>query len=684
MEPALGPGRPFPLGVTVTEDGVDIAVFSAHAERIELCLFDRTGRHETDRLALPERTDGVFHGSFMGIGPGQVYGFRAHGPWAPERGHRFNPAKLLLDPYAKAVIGNFRWAGPNLVDHHHPLLRDGRDSAPFVPKAVVTAPLLGAPSRLHPGVPWDRTVIYETHVKGLTKRHPAVPPERQGSYLGLAEPAVLDHLVRLGVTAVELLPVTAFIDELHLVRRGLVNYWGYNPYAFMVAEPRYAMADARAEFAVMVAALHGAGIEVLLDIVFNHTAESDLLGPTISFRGLDNASYYRLDPNDPRLYENHAGCGNTLNLGHPRVMQLVLDTLRFWAGLGVDGFRFDLATTLGRDRQGEFKPDSALFQAMAQDPVLGGLKLIAEPWDLGPYGYRQGQFPPPFAMWNDRFRDCVRRFWRGDEGVVPELAGRLLGSSDLIESHGRRPQAGINLVTSHDGFTLRDLVSYAHRHNEANGEHNRDGHHDNLSSNEGVEGPSADAGIEARRTLRQRSMLATLLLAQGVPMLLGGDELGHSQSGNNNAYCQDGPLTWHRWDTLDDDASLQTFVRRVIELRRQLPALRHTAFLHGRERNAAGIGDVGWYGRDGVEMKAVGWQDPANRCLGLLLGHDDDLLLLLVNAHGEEVPFKLPDLPIKPSWQVLLDSAEPLAAATVKDGSVRIAAGALLLLQGRG
>ncbi|MFO1073323.1 MAG: glycogen debranching protein GlgX [Geminicoccaceae bacterium] len=686
MEPASAPGRPFPLGVTVTEDGIDLAVFSAHAERIELCLFDPAGRHETARLALPERTDGIFHGAFPGIRPGQVYGLRAHGPWAPERGHRFNPAKLLLDPYAKGLLGNFRWAGPNLVDRHHPFLRDGRDSAPFVPKAVVVAPLPQAEPQLRPPVPWDRTVLYETHVKGLTKRHPAVPPEQQGTYLGLAHPAVLDHLVRLGVTTVELLPVTAFVDELHLVRRGLVNYWGYNPAAFMVPEARYAVTDPRTELVAMVAALHSAGIEVVLDIVFNHTAESDLFGPTLSFRGLDNASYYRLDPHDPRLYENHAGCGNTLNLGHPRVMQLVMDSLRYWAALGVDGFRFDLATTLGRDRQGEFKADAALLQAMAQDPVLGGLKLIAEPWDLGPYGYRQGQFPQPFSMWNDRFRDCARRFWRGDEAVVPELAGRLLGSADLFEGHGRKPQAGINLITSHDGFTLRDLVSYAHRHNEANGEHNRDGHHDNLSSNEGTEGPSADRQVEARRALRQRSLLATLLLAQGVPMLLGGDELGQSQSGNNNAYCQDGPLSWYAWGDAGGDGgagSLLAFVRRLIELRQRLPALRRTDFLHGRERNAAGIGDVGWYRPDGGEMKAADWQDAGNRCVGLLLGHDAELVLLLVNAARTDMVFRLPKLPVEPRWQVALDSAAPDAQLAAAAGSVRVAAGALVLLEGR-
>jgi glycogen operon protein len=684
--PPTRPGWPFPLGVTLERDGANVAVFSAHADRIELCLLDEAGRRETARLLLPERTDHVFHGFVEGLRPGQVYGLRAHGPWAPERGHRFNPARLLLDPYAKAIVGQFRWEGPNLVDPQTPLAPDPRDSAPFVPKGV-TRPTAAAepddPGR--PGTPWDRTILYEAHVKGLTKLHPAVPEGLRGTYLGLAQPPVLDHLVKLGVTAVELMPVAAFLDELRLVRLGLRNYWGYNPYAFMAAEPRYAVRDPGAEFRAMVAALHGAGIEVVLDVVFNHTAETDHLGPTLSFRGLDNASYYRLDPG---CYLDWAGTGNTLDLAHPRVLQLVMDALRRWAALGVDGFRFDLATTLGRTGDGGFAPEAPFFQAIAQDPVLGGLKLIAEPWDLGPHGYRQGGFPPPFAMWNDRFRDCVRRFWRGDEAIVPELAGRLLGSADLYEAAGRRPQGGISYVTSHDGFTLKDLVTYARRHNEANGEANRDGHHASFSANWGVEGPTGNPAVRARRDRQRRNLLATLLLSQGVPMLLMGDELGRTQRGNNNAYCQDNELSWLRWERVEpEDLALGEFLRRLIRLRQAYPLLWQTRFLHGRHRNAAGRKDVTWLAPDGREMTEAQWQDPLNRCVGLELVDEEATLLLLANVHGRSVPFVLPAVGAGTTgWRVLLDTAEATGVAVQPRAEEApaarrvLAAGSLVLL----
>ncbi len=567
MQDELSPGSPFPLGVTLGPDGANLAVFSAHAERIELCLFDPAGERETAVLALPERTDGVFHGRVAGLRAGQVYGLRAHGPWQPESGHRFNPHRLLLDPYAKAVTGAFRWEGPNLVDPSDPLAFDPRDTAGLVPKAVMTGPPGEAAAR--PRVPWSETVLYEAHVRGLSRLHQGLPERLRGTYLGLAHPLLLDHLVRLGVTTVELMPVWAFLDELRLTRLGLRNHWGYNPCAFMAPEPRFAVADPVAEFRTMVAALHGAGIEVVLDVVLNHTAETDHLGPTLSWRGLDNATYYRLDPGDPARYLDWAGCGNSLNLGHPRVLQLAMDALRHWARLGVDGFRFDLAPALGRDLGGAFRPDAALLQAIAQDPELGGLKLIAEPWDLGPHGYRQGEFPPPFAMWNDRYRDCVRRFWRGDERVLPELAGRLLGSADLYEASGRRPWVSVNLVTSHDGFTLADLVAYAGRHNEANGEHNRDGHHDNLSANHGVEGPTADPAILVLRARQRLNLLATLLFSQGTPMLLMGDEFGRTQQGNNNAYCQDNALSWLDWQAAGaDDLAFAALVGRLVALRR--------------------------------------------------------------------------------------------------------------------
>jgi glycogen operon protein len=692
---ALRPGRPFPLGAEVVESGVSFAVFSAHAERIELCLFDSEGVVETRRLSLPERTDQVFHGLVEGLGPGQVYGLRAYGPWTPELGHRFNPHKLLLDPYAKALQGRFRWTGPNLVDPDDPFAFDPRDSAPFVPKAVVLPPLPAVPNAERPDTPWDRTVIYEAHVKGLTKQHPALPAAERGTYLGLAHPRVIEHLVGLGITAVELLPVAAFLDELRLVRLGLANHWGYNSYAFMAPEPRYASRDPLAEFRIMVQALHAAGIEVILDVVFNHTAESDELGPTLAFRGLDNASYYRLEPHDKRLYVNHAGCGNVLNLAHPRVLQMVMDSLRYWAALGVDGFRFDLATILGRAADGGFDSGAPFLQALAQDPALGRLKLIAEPWDIGPYGYQLGRFPPPFAEWNDRFRDCVRRFWRGDEAILPELAGRLLGSAELFEPTGRKPQAGVNYVTSHDGFTLKDLTTFARKHNEANGEGNRDGHHVNFSANWGAEGPSDDPEVRSLRERHRLNLMATLLLAQGTPMLLMGDEIGRTQNGNNNAYCQDNPLSWCRWDApASEDERFLAFVKRLTRLRRRYPVLRRRHFLHGRAQSPAGVPDVVWLGRDGQECRCELWHDPQNRAFGLMLcgaaGPDPDAgdgpeaeatLLLLANAHDHAIRFVLP----KGAWRPLLDTAElgPEAAAPPPaTGSMTLAAYSLVLLEG--
>jgi isoamylase len=652
-------GRPFPLGVTLEAEGANVAVFSAHADRVELCLFDDGGERQTASLWLPEVTDQVFHGFVPGLAPEQVYGLRAHGTWAPQRGSRFNPNRLLLDPYARAVTGTFRWSGPNLVDPRDPFALDSRDNAALVPKGVMT-PDGDAPAEGPPGIPWSETVFYEAHVRGMTMLHPAVPEPWRGTYLGLAHPAVLEHLVSLGVTAVELMPVWAYLDELRLVRLGLANYWGYNPYTFMAAEPRFAVREPMAEFRAMVAALHEAGIEVILDVVLNHTAETDLYGPTLSLRGLDNATYYRLDPSDQSRYLDWTGCGNCLNLGHPRVLQLALDALRHWAAQGVDGFRFDLATSLGRDGSGEFLSDAPLLQALAQDPVLGRLKVIAEPWDLGPGGYRQGQFPPPFAMWNDRYRDCVRRFWRGDEAVLPELAGRLLGSADLYEAAGRRPQVSVNLITSHDGFTLADLVSYSTRHNEANGEQNRDGHHDNLSANHGVEGATDDPSIRELRARQRRNLLATLLLGQGTPMILMGDEMGRTQKGNNNAYCQDNELSWLAWpEAADQDSALNHFLRRLIALRRAHPLLRQTRFLQGVRCNETGPADVTWLAADGRTMAPQDWQDPELRSLGLMLADDGAALLLLLNAAAGPCRFVLPGLAGVGGWRVLLDTVRP-------------------------
>ena len=691
--PAVRPGLPWPMGATVTEDGVNVAVLSEFAEKLELCLFDErgvesfddTGEREVARVPLPERTHHVFHGRFPELKAGQVYGLRAHGPWLPERGHRFNPAKLLLDPYAKALTGRFVWDGPNLVERGTESVLDPRDSAPFVPKAVVVADSPPVPENERPGTPWDETVIYEAHVKGLTKLHPAVPAAQRGTYLGLAHPAVLEHLVRLGVTAVELLPVQAFLDERRLHQLGLTNYWGYNPVAVLAAEPRYAHGTSPTapleELRAAIKGLHGAGLEVILDGVLNHTAETDAAGPTLSLRGLDNRTWYRLEPADMSRYVDHAGCGNTLNLAHPRVLQLALDALRHWAGLGVDGFRFDLATVLGRGADGAFDPAAPFFQAIAQDPVLGRLKLIAEPWDIGPGGYQPGRFPPPFAEWNDRFRDGVRRFWRGDEAMLPELAARLLASADRYDHAGRKAWASVSFVAAHDGFTLQDVVSYGHKHNEANGEHNRDGHHDEASRSWGVEGPSADPAILALRARQRRNLLATLLLAQGTPMLLMGDEAGRSQAGNNNAYCQDNPVSWYRWDRMPEDADAMIgFVARLTALRRAHPALRRRRFLHGREQDPAGTPDVVWLAPDGEPMGVEDWREPAAAALGLLLNGaagpelspdgapaPDSTLLLLLNARPEPQAFTLPRLERlhleggETRWRVLLDSARPEA-----------------------
>jgi isoamylase len=692
------PGLPWPLGATPDGDGVNFAVFSAHATRIELCLLDPSGARELRRLDLPERTDQVFHGYVPGLRPGQAYGYRAHGRWAPGEGHRFNPARLLLDPNARAVAGRLLWEGPNLVDRlGDPFALDPRDSLPFVPKSVVAAPLPAAPDAERPGTPWPATVLYEAHVRGMTMLHPAVPEPLRGTFAGMAHPAVLDHLARLGVTAVELMPVTALADELRLHRLGLSNHWGYNPVAFGAPEPRLASGpDPAAEFRALVEALHGRGIEVVLDLVFNHTAEGDHLGPTLSLRGLDNLSYYRLDPADSRRYVDDAGCGNCPDLAHPRVGQLVTDSLRHWASFGVDGFRLDLATSLGRDRDGAFRPDAPLLQAIAQDPVLGSLKLIAEPWDIGPGGYQGGGFRPPYAEWNDGFRDAARRFWRGDPGSLPGLATRLLGSADRFEASGRGPWASVNYVAAHDGFTTRDLVTYEHKRNEANGEGNRDGHGDELSSGYGADGETDNPAANAIRLRQRRNLLATVLLAaQGTPMLLMGDEAGRSQGGNNNAYCQDNPTSWYAWEGMPlREEAFRDFVARLIALRRTHPALRRRRFLHGATRGPAGLKDVAWLGRDGREMTAAAWEDPANLALGLLLdgaadpdlGPDGlpeagDALLLLLNAQAEAATFTLPAAGPGTAWETLLDTVAADDDATAAGGRHR--PGAALVLPDR-
>jgi glycogen operon protein len=662
-------GAPFPLGATWDGLGVNFALFSANASKVELCLFDEEGR-ETERIALPEFTDEIWHGYLPDARPGQIYGYRVHGPYEPDAGHRFNPNKLLLDPYAKQIVGELTWHdalfGYVIGHRDSDLSFDERDSAPYVPKARVIDPAFTWGRHLRPHTPWDRTIVYETHVRGYTMRHPRVVPELRGSFAGLATQEIIDYIRSLGVSAVELMPVHAFVDDKHLLEQGLRNYWGYNTHAFFAPHPRYMATGSIDEFKEMVAHLHDGGLEVLLDVVYNHTAEGNELGPTLSMRGIDNANYYRL-ADDCRHYINDTGTGNTLNLNHARVLQLVTDSLRYWAtDMGVDGFRFDLATILGRELHG-FDESSGFLDACAQDPTLGQLKLIAEPWDIGPGGYQVGGFPPGWAEWNDRFRDNARAFWRGDEGKFAELATRLTGSADLFERRGRRPYASVNFITAHDGFTLNDLVSYDHKHNEANGENNRDGTDNNLSWNHGEEGPSKDPRVRALRGRQMRNMLATLLLSQGTPMLLAGDEFARTQQGNNNAYCQDNELTWLDWQVASRASDLTDFVRRLIKLRHRFPLLRRNRFLKGEPEEPFQIRDVSWLTPDGAMMEESDWQDPTRRCLGMLLdgrarptgirqlGGDISLLLIVHNGH-EPSSFSLPRVEGLGDWQVLLST----------------------------
>jgi len=680
------PGRNYPLGATWDGFGVNFALFSAHAEKVELCLFDASGAREIDRVTLPECTDEVWHGYLPDARPGLLYGYRVHGPYDPSRGHRFNPHKLLLDPYAKALVGHLRWSdahfGYRVGSNREDLSFDRRDNARGMPKCRVIDPAFTWGSDRRPQTPWTDTIIYEAHVRGLTKLHPDVPVPLRGTFAGLANPAVLEHLRSLGVTAIELLPVHAFTDDRHLVEKSLHNYWGYASIGFFAPHAAYLSSPSTKEFKTMVARLHDAGFEVILDVVYNHTGEGNHLGPTLSFKGIDNASYYLLNPHDRRFYLDHTGTGNSLNMVHPRVLQMVMDSLRYWVQeMRVDGFRFDLATTLAREPHG-YDPGSGFLDAVRQDPVLSQVKLIAEPWDVGPGGYRVGQYPAGWAEWNDRYRDTVRRYWRGDEGMLPELAARLTGSADLFEHRRRRPWSSVNYVTSHDGFTLHDVVSYAHKHNEANQEGNHDGHDANFSANYGVEGPSRDPALLALRQRQARNMMATLLLSQGTPMILGGDELLRSQYGNNNAYCQDNEVSWVDWKSANGNGlngqaarDMTAFVRRLTALRRQHPVLRRGHFLHGRESSADGIKDITWITPHGTEKLSDQWRDTHARCLGLLLNGRagrhlasdgspalDGVLLLLVNAYHDAVPFVLPKWAEHQVWYPLLDTSHPAGA----------------------
>jgi glycogen operon protein len=650
-----------PLGATLDKDGATFTIFSVHAERVELCFFERDGLKERARVDL-ERSGDLWHGHIDGVRAGQFYGYRVHGPYDPVNGHRFNHNKLLIDPYAKALDRSFTLApthfGFRTDDPAADLSFDASDSAPDTPKGILVTDEPGGARPLR--TPWRDSVIYELHVRGMTMLRGDIPPRYRGTLAGLASPPVIAHLRMLGITAVELLPIHPVSDEPRLVRLGLRNYWGYNPVNFFALEPRYATGNPLAEFRDLIATFHDAGIEVILDVVFNHTGEGDELGPTFSFRGIDNASYYNLRPENRRGYANYAGTGNTLNVAHPYVRLMLLDSLRYWAKAGVDGFRFDLAPVLGREN-GAFRPDAAFLAALTAEPELSRLKLIAEPWDATPEGYRLGAFPPPLAEWNDKFRDGARRFWRGDRGSVAELARRITGSQDLMTSRG--PLASVNFVTTHDGFTLQDIVSYAEKHNWANGEANADGSNENFSWNCGVEGETADPQIRALRLRQKRNLVALLFVSLGIPMLTAGDELGRSQSGNNNAYCQDNETSWIDWNLGNEDDIFLSFVRRVVLLRARHPDLRRSTFYRGVEEGPRRLKDIAWLRPDGHEMETSDWENPQVWSFGCALGGTDRggrglRYILALNAGTGTVPFVLPQREGGP-WKRLLDSSEP-------------------------
>ena len=675
----IWPGRPYPLGSTWDGEGVNFALFSENATAVELCLFnDSNASQQAHRIQIEECTDHVWHVYLPEARPGQQYGYRVHGPYEPESGHRFNPAKLLLDPYAKAIAGAIAWSdalyGYRIGDPKEDLSLNEDDNAGSIPKCVVIdqAFTWGGDQLLR--TPWHRTVIYELHVRGFTTSHPDIPANLRGTYAGLATPAVIEHLQNLGITAVELMPVHHFIRDKHLIDRGLTNYWGYNSIGFFAPDSHYAATSVRAqhvwEFKTMVKALHSAGIEVILDVVYNHTGEGNHLGPTVSFRGIDNASYYRLVADHPRYNLDYTGCGNTLNVRHPRVLQLIMDSLRYWVlEMHVDGFRFDLASTLARELH-DVDRLSAFFDIIHQDPVLSQVKLIAEPWDLGEGGYQVGNFPAGWAEWNGRYRDSIRHYWKGDGGQVAELGYRLSGSNDLYEGSGRRPHASINFVTAHDGFTLHDLVSYNQKRNEANGENNRDGTEDNLSWNCGVDGPTTHHSTLALRERQKRNMLATLLLSQGVPMICAGDEMGRTQCGNNNAYCQDNEISWVDWKLNPSQRALLAFTKSLIVLRQEHPVFRRRRFFQGRRIRGAEVKDLSWHRPDGKEMTDEDWAQGYVRCLGVRLAGDaieekdskgrpilDETFLILLNAHHEPRSFTLPAHKRGVRWQPVLDTA---------------------------
>jgi len=692
---AVWPGRPDPRGATWDGEGVNFALFSESAERVELCIFDDLGRRELQRIELKERTDQVWHCYLPEARPGLLYGYRVHGPYRPDEGHRFNAHKLLLDPYAVQIIGSFRWSDAlytYTVGHKRAdLSLDRRDSARGMPKCKVIDPAFTWGEDRKPDVPWHEMVIYELHVRGFTMQHPDVPPPLRGTYAALATAPIIDYLKRLGITTLELMPVHAFVDDRLLVEKGLRNYWGYNSIGFFAPEARYSASGKVNEFKTMVKTLHSAGLEVILDVDYNHTAESNEMGPTLCFRGIDNRAYYRLQSDDPRHYLDFTGTGNTLNMQHPRVLQLLMDSLRYWVTeMHVDGFRFDLASALARELH-EVDRLGAFFDVLRQDPVLSRVKLIAEPWDLGEGGYQVGNFPPGWAEWNDKYRDTMRAYWKGDGGLIGEFARRLTGSSDLYGRSGRMPHASINFITAHDGFTLEDLVSYNDKHNEANLEDNRDGNNNNLSWNCGVEGPTDDPVIRGLRARQKRNFVATLLLSQGVPMLLAGDEIGRTQRGNNNAYCQDNEVSWISWTLDDEHRRLLDFVRRMVQLRRNHPIFRRRHFFQGRPLHGSDTKDIVWLQPDGTEMTTEEWDKDFARCLGVYLAGaalgetdargnpvGDGDFVVLFNAHHEPLPFRLPAYNGSP-WIAIVDTARDDGLIT--DGT--FAASSTYPLEGR-
>jgi glycogen operon protein len=666
------------LGAQVVEGGVNFAVFSAHAKQIDLCLYDPTGSMEIARLALPENTHEVWHGFVPGLKDGAVYGLRAHGPFEPERGHRFNASKLLVDPYARDFVGTMQQSDTHfaydLASEDKDLSFDGRDNAAFMPKSLVVGSAAAKAAVNKPSVPWASTILYETHVKGFTKRNPLIPGDLRGTFEGLGHKAAVDYIKALGVTSVELMPIHEFHDDFHLIDKGLSNYWGYNTFGFFAPASRYFGPSGAQGFRDMVRALHDAGIEVILDVVYNHTAEGNELGPTFSFKGLDNFSYYRTLPDNHRYYINDTGTGNTLNTSHPRVLQMIMDSLRYWTeDMEVDGFRFDLGTILGREPEG-FDQRGGFFDAVSQDPVLAQVKLIGEPWDIGPGGYQVGGFPPGWAEWNDKYRDSMREYWKGDEQTAPDFAARILGSGDCYDQRGRRPWSSVNFLTAHDGFTLADLVSYDGKHNDANGEDNKDGHDHNRSHNYGAEGPTEDEGILAIRARQQRNFLATLLFSHGTPMILAGDEFGHGQQGNNNTYCQDNELTWLDWsDWSDAQQQLMDFTRRLIALRKEQPLLRRESWRDGMA--------VKWFTSDAGEQLPEHWQDETTLSLHLErtdLKDKDGIwseILLMFNPTTEKVSFALPDFG-DADWRLELMTDDPAREDDAIDARQRFDIGA--------